>query len=172
MPQIDRGLTPLTTVGLAVVHPRPSLAATRSLRCTAADAVAATESFFRVPGLFLSVDLASVRLYVSIFYLFFEWVETSLQNLFGIRKHHDAGPDIGKRSAFSRPSRRIGGFCIGETPQQGAHTRAQHHIIFACLQAHNQSQKRLNISSFFSFFLSLPLLQNGYTILSHYGAEW
>ena len=27
--------------------------------------------------------------------------ETTLQNLFGIRKHHDAGPDIGKRSAFS-----------------------------------------------------------------------
>jgi hypothetical protein len=25
---------------------------------------------------------------------FFEWVETSLQNLFGIRKHHDAGPDL------------------------------------------------------------------------------
>ena len=105
--------------------------------------------------------------------LFFELGETTLQNLFGIRKHHDAGPDIGKRSAFSRPSRRIGGFCIGETPQQGAHTRAQHHIIFACLQAHNQSQKRLNISSFFfSFFLILPLLQDGYTILSHYGAEW
>ena len=51
-----------------------------------------------------------------------EWLETSLQNLFGIRKHHDAGPDIGKRSAFSRPSRRIGGFCIGEAPQQGGAT--------------------------------------------------
>jgi len=25
---------------------------------------------------------------------FFEWVETTLQNLFGIRKHHDAGPDL------------------------------------------------------------------------------
>ena len=53
---------------------------------------------------------------------FFEWVETSLQNLFGIRKHHDAGPDIGKRAAFSRPSRRIGGFCFGRTPQLGSST--------------------------------------------------
>jgi hypothetical protein len=49
-------------------------------------------------------------------------LDPPIQYLFGIRIHHDAGPDIGKRSAFSRPPRRIGGFCVGATPQQGGST--------------------------------------------------
>ena len=54
----------------------------------------------------------------GLFFVFFSlngclhWVETFLQNLFGIRKHHDAGPDIGKRSAFSRTSRRKDLLCL------------------------------------------------------------
>ena len=65
-------------------------------RDSAPGAVAAAVLLLPLPALRVAACLlAAVAL------LFFEWVDTSLQLLFGIRKHHDAGPDIGKRAAFN-----------------------------------------------------------------------
>jgi hypothetical protein len=56
----------------------------------------------------------------------FDRLVTSIQHLFGIRMHHDAAPDIGKRSAFSRPMRppcKIGSFSKGATLTTMPHGR-------------------------------------------------
>jgi hypothetical protein len=68
----------------------------------------------------MAVAIFEIHIVLIPCHIYYFCVYKKIQYL--IRIHHDAGPDIGKMSVFSRPPRRIGGFCVGATPQQGGST--------------------------------------------------